>query len=56
MKLEEFKKIVDDVYEKCGDVDIEFLNSKGNLLELESVGHFNFVKDVTMTFKKYKPK
>ena len=54
MKLKTFLKTVYKVYKKCGDVDIKLKDQKGNEIELESIGHFNFSKDVTMTFRKIK--
>jgi len=40
------------LHKKCGNTNMEFLLTDGTPLELESIGHFNFVKDVTVTFKK----
>lgn len=50
MKLKKFVKIMNKLHKKCGNTDIEFNDKNGNPLYLESVGHFSFVKDVTMTF------
>lgn len=52
MKLKKLKKLITKLHKKCGDVDVEFLLENGDEIEVESIGHFNFVKDVTITFKK----
>jgi len=50
MKLKEFRKILKKIQKECGDVDIEFWTDEEVLLELKEIGHFGFIKDVTVTF------
>ena len=50
MKLKKLKKLINRRHKRCGNVDVEFLTNEGKNIEIESIGYFNFVKDVTITF------
>lgn len=55
MKISEFKKYVDEAYKKGKDADVEFwiILDDGTefIAELESLGQFNFIPDMTVTVK-----
>lgn len=54
MKLKEFKKLVNKQHKRCGNVDVQFLDGKGNKMEIESIMHFNSAEDVTFILKNAK--
>lgn len=55
MKISKLKELVDIAYEKGPDCDVEIWlhldNDEEILCEIESVGQFNIVPDMTITFK-----
>ena len=55
MKIKELKEIVDKAYENGKECDVEFwikLDDGTDLLaELENIGQFGFVPDMTLTVK-----
>lgn len=54
MKIAELKKYVDAAYKKGKDCDVEVwieLEGSSILGEIESIGQFNFVPDMTLTIK-----
>ncbi len=54
MKLKKLKKLIVKLHKERGNVDVKFIeqNGNGSVLELEYIDHFNFAKDVTITFKR----
>lgn len=56
MKIKEFKKYIDEAYKKSdnGNEEVEFwlqLEDEVVLCELESIGQFHIVKDMTVTIR-----
>lgn len=54
MKIKDFKKYVDEAYKKGEDNDVEFwlqLEDEDVMCELESIGQFHIVRDMTITVK-----
>lgn len=54
MKIKDFKKYVDEAYKKGEDNDVEFwlqLEDEEVMCELESIGQFHIVRDMTITVK-----
>ena len=54
MKIKDFKKYVDEAYKNGKDNDIEFwlqLEDEEVMCELESIGQFHIVRDMTITVK-----
>ena len=54
MKIKEFKKYVDEAYKNGENDNVEFwleLEDDSIMCELESIGQFHIVRDMTITIK-----
>ena len=54
MKIKEFKKYVDEAYKNGKDDNVEFwleLEDDSIMCELESIGQFHIVRDMTITIR-----
>lgn len=54
MKIKDFKKYADEAYKNGEDNDVEFwlqLEDEEIMCELESIGQFHIVRDMTITVK-----